>query len=79
MAEKSEVDVINSPKHYTAGGIEVIDVIEAKELGYHLGNAVKYILRAGKKDNAVQDLNKALWYVKREITNREKVEVKRND
>lgn len=42
-------DLVNHPEHYTDGGIETIDFIEAKELNFHLGNAVKYISRAGKK------------------------------
>ena len=62
-------DTINHPAHYTDGKIEVIDFIEDKGLGVHLGNAVKYIARAGKKDPAktVEDLKKAAWYVNREI------------
>ena len=62
-------DVVNRPPHYTMGGIEVIDAIEAWELGFHLGNAVKYVARAGKKDPAkvVEDLRKARWYLEREI------------
>lgn len=62
-------DPVEHPGHYTDGGIEVIDYIEAKGLGYHLGNAVKYISRAGKKDPAkeVEDLEKAVWYVQRRI------------
>jgi hypothetical protein len=63
-------DMVNSPPHYTAGGIETIDFIEAKELDYCLGNCVKYISRAGKKsENKLQDLNKAMWYLKRAISN----------
>ena len=62
-------DVINHPSHYTSGGMEVIDFIEAKQLGFHLGNAVKYIARAGKKDDYVEDLKKAYWYVERAIQN----------
>lgn len=49
-------------------GIEVIDVIEAFELGFHLGNAIKYILRHDKKnngDNSVEDINKAIWFLTR--------------
>lgn len=63
-------DVINHPSHYTDGGIETIDFIEAKKLPYHLGNAVKYISRAGKKDKTktVEDLKKAIWYLERYIT-----------
>lgn len=62
-------DPVEHPGHYTDGGIEVIDYIEAKGLGYHLGNAVKYISRAGKKDPAktVEDLEKAIWYIRRKI------------
>lgn len=62
-------DVVNRPSHYTDGKIEVIDYIEDKKLGFCLGNAIKYISRAGKKDptKEVEDLNKAIWYVKRRI------------
>lgn len=62
-------DPVNHPSHYTDGKIEVIDFIEDKKLGFHLGNAVKYISRAGKKDPAktVEDLEKAIWYIKRFI------------
>ena len=60
---------VNHPKHY--GGkddpYEAIKVIEAWGLGFHLGNAVKYIARAGKKDSIVQDLKKAKWYLERVI------------
>lgn len=62
-------DPVNHPAWYTDGNIEVIDYIEDKHLGYHLGNAVKYISRAGKKnkDTEVQDLRKAVWYINRRI------------
>lgn len=62
-------DIVNHPPHYMFGGIEVIDAIEAWGLGFHLGNAVKYIARAGKKDGAVfeEDLAKAAWYINRKI------------
>lgn len=62
------------PDHYCLNGVEVIDAIEAWELGFHLGNAVKYIARAGKKDpnKVVQDLQKAIWYLMREIENLER-------
>lgn len=69
-AEEPEVhDTVNHPSHYTSGKIEVIDYIEDQGLGYHLGNAVKYISRAGKKDptKKVEDLRKAAWYINREI------------
>jgi hypothetical protein len=61
------VDIINHPPHYKTGGIETIDFIEAKELNYHLGNVVKYISRAKHKNNTLEDLEKALWYLSREI------------
>lgn len=60
-------DPVNHPAHYTDGGIETIDFIEAKKLCYHLGNAVKYISRAGKKVDEVEDLRKAIWYLERRI------------
>lgn len=65
-SDQATPDMINSPPHYRgAGGIEAIDVIEAYGLGYHLGNAMKYLLRAGKKGDAVEDLRKAGWYMLR--------------
>ena len=65
-------DPVNSPSHYTAGGIETIDFIEAKQLNYHLGNCVKYLSRAGlKTEDTLEDLKKAAWYLNREIENLE--------
>ena len=60
-------DVINHPSHYTDGKFETIEAIESWRLGYHLGNAVKYISRAGKKskDTELEDLRKARWYIQR--------------
>ena len=66
-----EPDMVNHPPHYKVGGIETIDFIEAKNLTYHLGNAVKYISRAYYKDNPLQDLKKARFYIDREISRRE--------
>ena len=63
------IDMVDQPPHYKDGGIETIDVIEAKKLGFNLGNAVKYISRAGKKNDALEDLKKARWYLNREINN----------
>ena len=65
--KKEQPDMVNSPPHYTAGGVETIDFIEAKKLNYNLGNAVKYITRADLKGNRVEDLKKAKWYIEREI------------
>lgn len=58
-----------NPVYYKTGKIEVIDFIEDKELNYHRGNAIKYIVRAGKKckDKEIEDLKKAIWYIEREI------------
>jgi hypothetical protein len=62
-------DPVNQPSHYKVGGIETIDFIEAKGLNYNLGNAIKYITRADHKGSKAQDLAKAIWYLRREITN----------
>jgi hypothetical protein len=66
--EYKKLDLVNHPLHYKVGGIEVIDFIESKDLNYRLGNVVKYFSRAGKKNSdPVQDLEKAAWYLQREI------------
>jgi hypothetical protein len=62
-------DTVNHPAHYKVGGIETIDFIEAKKLGYNLGNVVKYVTRAGHKGNIKEDLEKARWYLNRELEN----------
>ena len=70
---QAEVSAVNHPDHY--GGAEnpyeAIKVIEAWELGFHLGNTVKYISRAGRKNGTTrkEDLEKARWYLDREIAN----------
>jgi len=61
-------DAVNHPPHYKVGGIETIDFIEAKKLGYNLGNVVKYLTRADHKGNRKQDLEKAKWYLERELS-----------
>ena len=62
---------VNHPKHYNDGKIEVIDFIEDKKLGFCLGNAIKYICRAGKKDKnkEVEDIQKSIWYLNRYLEN----------
>lgn len=61
-------EAVNHPDYYKHGGVEAIDAIEAWELGFNLGNVVKYIARCGKKsDKVVEDLQKAAWYLNREI------------
>lgn len=71
-------DMVNHPAHYTDGKIEVIEYIEDKKLGYCLGNAIKYISRAGKKDKSkeIEDLKKAAWYIARRIKELEEGEGK---
>lgn len=68
-----ERDNIN-PKYYK-GKVEVIDAIEAWGLNFHRGNAIKYIARAGKKnkEKEIEDLEKASWYINREIQRLEKL------
>jgi len=61
------VDNVNHPSHYKVGGIETIDFIEAKKLNYNLGNVIKYITRAEHKGSYSEDLQKARWYLDREI------------
>lgn len=60
-------DDVNHPPHYKGKGMESIEVIEAFDLGFNLGNAIKYILRAGRKGDGKVDLAKARWYIDREI------------
>lgn len=68
-------DPVNRPSHYTAGrAFETIEVIEDWELGFCLGNAVKYISRAGRKTNGIEDLKKAVWYLQRQIETEEAIE-----
>jgi hypothetical protein len=72
-------DVINHPSHYANGKIEPIDFIEDKDLNFNLGNVIKYVARAGRKqsqgksleDKALEDLKKARFYIDREIATRE--------
>ena len=65
-------EAINHPAHYADGKIEVIDFIEDKKLGFCLGNAIKYIARAGKKDKSkeAEDIKKAIWYLNRYLEKR---------
>jgi len=62
------LSLVNHPEHYQGKGLEVIDIIDAFELNFSLGNAIKYILRADKKGNRKQDLEKARWYINKEIS-----------
>lgn len=72
MSENTQShEYVNHPSHYGGGNnpYEVIKVIEALDMDFHLGNTFKYIARAGKKvsDKEIQDLKKALWYLERKI------------
>lgn len=68
-------DPVNHPKHYTShpSGVECIEICE--HMGFNLGNANKYIWRADLKQNAIEDLEKAVWYLKREIKRRNEMEI----
>lgn len=66
---KTKYDIVQKPKHYNMGKIEVIDVIEDWDLNFHEGNAVKYIGRAKHKGNYEKDIRKAIWYLQRLLMN----------
>lgn len=70
IIDQPKADPVNHPKHYTShpSGIEAIQICE--HYGFNLGNSIKYIWRAGLKDDIVQDLEKARWYLDREIQKR---------
>ena len=63
-------DLVNHPSHYNShpSGVECITITE--HMGFCIGNAVKYLWRADEKGNAIQDLEKARWYIDREIARR---------
>ncbi len=66
-------DMVNHPPHYTnhPSGVECITVTE--HMNFNNGNAIKYIWRADEKGNAIEDLEKARWYIEREIQRRKKM------
>jgi hypothetical protein len=68
-------DQVNNPKHYTShpSGIDCIQITE--HMGFNLGNAIKYVWRSDLKNDAIEDLNKAIWYIQREIDRRKKQEL----
>lgn len=77
-AQEVTRDMVNHPPHYTNGPIhsicgEPIECIDiTREMGFDLGNATKYIWRCDLKKDAIEDLEKALWYIQDEITRRKK-------
>lgn len=68
----NETDYVNHPPHYTnhPSGVECIQVTE--HMNFCLGNAIKYLWRAGEKGSKLEDLKKAAWYINREISRLEK-------
>ena len=60
-------ETVNHPDHYQGNKYEAIDIIEDYNLNFHLGNVMKYVLRADKKNSRVEDLKKAAWYLNREL------------
>jgi hypothetical protein len=69
-------EAVNHPKHYAVSGLEPIEAIEKWNLGFNLGNTIKYIARADHKGRPIEDLKKARWYLDREINNREATQAK---
>ena len=72
-------EAVNHPKHYTAGAIEVIDYIEqvvecypSAVVATHIAQVIKYVSRAPHKENLLQDLKKAQWYLDRAVKHLEK-------
>ena len=67
-------EMVNHPSHYNVG-IETIDYIESWEMNFNTGNVIKYTTRAGFKENRLEDLEKAKWYLEREIQRLAKGEI----
>lgn len=65
MSKKNPM--IDRPSHYQGDSMQAIDVIEAFGLNFNMGNVLKYALRAGKKHDKQEDLDKAIWYLMREM------------
>ena len=66
LNEKDKKEMVNHPSHYNQG-IETIEYIESWSMNFNIGNVIKYVTRAGYKDNQLEDLKKAMWYLQREI------------
>lgn len=62
-----KMDRVNKPNHYNIGDIEVIDFIDSWGLNFNLGNVIKYVIRCNYKENKIEDLQKAIYYIEREI------------
>ena len=66
MFEIEEKEMVDHPSHYNQG-IETIEYIESWSMNFNTGNVIKYVTRAGYKNNQLEDLKKAMWYLDREI------------
>lgn len=68
-SQEAQMTRIDHPEYYAKNGIEAIDFIEAHSLNFNLGNVIKYVTRAGRKEgeDTLTDLRKAHWYLEREI------------
>ena len=67
VKEYSRMNNVNHPTHYQGKGMEALDVIEAFDLNFNLGNAIKYIIRCEHKESKSEDLKKAIFYLNREL------------
>jgi len=65
---ESNFNMVDHPAHYQGASFEVIDIINDYKLNFEMGNAIKYILRADKKGNKKQDIEKAIWYLNHELS-----------
>lgn len=72
LGSKPKSESVNHPKHYNShpSGVEAIVICE--HMNFCVGNAIKYLFRADHKGNALEDLEKARWYVEREIARRKR-------
>ena len=79
--EKTRDPAVDHPSYYSAGSIEVLDVITAFNLNFNTGNAIKYVCRCGHKPGAdkITDLRKAVFYLNREIEDAEKRRNRQNE
>ena len=71
MFEIEEKEMVDHPSHYNQG-IETIEYIESWSMNFNTGNVIKYVTRAGYKNNQLEDMKKAMWYLQREIKNLER-------
>ena len=66
MFKIEEKEMVDHPSHYNQG-IETIEYIESWSMNFNTGNVIKYVTRAGYKNNQLEDMKKAMWYLQREI------------